>query len=122
MNIVANNIERIINEKGYKKNAVARRAGISDHKLSDMLGGRAVIRAEIIPNLSTQILRKSRKHKRFRGFFCPNKGPYPFICPLQIRKTPNECFHVGACFAPEIVCMVAVCIERDPDRRVSECL
>lgn len=51
MNIVASNIERIIEEKGYKKNAVARRAGISDQKLSDMLGGRAVIRAEIIPNI-----------------------------------------------------------------------
>ena len=51
MNIVATNIEKIIAEKGYKKNAVARKAGITDQKLSDMLGGRAVIRAEMIPNI-----------------------------------------------------------------------
>lgn len=51
MNIVAQNIERIIQEKGYKKYAVARRAGITDQKLSDMLGGRAIIRAEMIPNI-----------------------------------------------------------------------
>ena len=50
MNVVATNIARIIDEKGFKKNAIARRAGISDQKLSDMLNGRAVIRAEMIPN------------------------------------------------------------------------
>lgn len=51
MNIVAENIERIIEERGYKKKVVARRAGITDQKLSDMLAGRAVIRAEMIPNI-----------------------------------------------------------------------
>ena len=51
MNLVATNIERIIAEKGYKKNAVAKRAGISGQKLSDMLNGRAIIRAEIVPNI-----------------------------------------------------------------------
>lgn len=51
MNVVAANIERIIKEKGFKKNAVASRAGITDQKLSDMLAGRAVIRAEIVPRL-----------------------------------------------------------------------
>jgi len=51
MNLVAENIERIIEEKGMKKKVVARRAGITDQKLSDMLAGRAVIRAEIIPNI-----------------------------------------------------------------------
>ncbi len=50
MNIVASNIERIIQSKGFKKNAVARRAGITNQKLSDMLAGRAVIRAEMVPN------------------------------------------------------------------------
>ena len=49
MSIVAENIERIINEKGYKKSFVARRAGITTQKLSDMLNGRAIIRAEMVP-------------------------------------------------------------------------
>ena len=51
MNVVASNIERIIHEKGYKKNAVATRAGITGQKLCDMLAGRAIIRAEMVPNL-----------------------------------------------------------------------
>lgn len=50
MNIVAENLERIISEKGLKKGAVAKMAGITDQKLSDMLAGRAVIRSEIIPS------------------------------------------------------------------------
>ncbi len=51
MNIVAVNLERIISERGMKKTAVARMAGITDQKLCDMLNGRAVIRAEMIPSL-----------------------------------------------------------------------
>lgn len=49
MSTIAETIEKIIAEKGYKKKAVAQRAGISDQKLSDMLSGRAIIRADMIP-------------------------------------------------------------------------
>lgn len=51
MSTIAENIERIIDEKGYKKKVIAERAGISAQKLSDMLNGRSVIRAEMIPSI-----------------------------------------------------------------------
>jgi len=49
MNTVATNLERIIAEKGYKKKVVAQRAGITAQNLSDMLKGRKIIRADMIP-------------------------------------------------------------------------
>lgn len=51
MNIVAYNLDRIIQEKGYKQGAVARKAGLTVQKMSNMMRGRAVIRAEQVPNL-----------------------------------------------------------------------
>lgn len=51
MKNIANNIQEIIDEKGLKKYAVARMAGISGQKLSDMLAGRATIKAEHVPPL-----------------------------------------------------------------------
>ena len=44
--VFVGDVERIIAEKGYKKNAVAKRVGISGQKLSDMLNGRAIIRKD----------------------------------------------------------------------------
>lgn len=50
--IVQANIERIIEEKGLKKTGVAARAGFTLQQLSDMLGGRKIIKASMIPALS----------------------------------------------------------------------
>ena len=42
---VAENIERIINEKGLKKAFVAQKAGCTAQMLSDMISGRKIIKA-----------------------------------------------------------------------------
>ena len=42
---VAENIQRIINEKGLKQVYVAEKAGYTAHLLSDMLAGRKIIKA-----------------------------------------------------------------------------
>ena len=42
---IAENIERIINEKGLKKAFVAQKAGCTAQMLSDMISGRKIIRA-----------------------------------------------------------------------------
>lgn len=52
MSIVSANIRNIIAQKGYKQNAVAQRAGMSQKSLSSMLHGRKVIRADMIPALA----------------------------------------------------------------------
>lgn len=51
MQNIAENIREIIDEKGLKQCAVAKRAGFTAQKLSDMLAGRAVIKAENVPPL-----------------------------------------------------------------------
>ena len=52
MTLVQGNLERIIEEKGLVKKGVAKRAGISAQALSDILAGRKVIRADMIPSLA----------------------------------------------------------------------
>ena len=52
MTTVQRNLVRIIDEKDLKKKAVARRAGITGQALSDIIAGRKVIRADIIPALA----------------------------------------------------------------------
>lgn len=42
---IAENIERIINEKGLKKAFVAQKAGCTAQMLSDMISGRRIIKA-----------------------------------------------------------------------------
>lgn len=42
---IAENIERIINEKGLKKAFVAQKAGCTAQMLSDMISGRKIIKA-----------------------------------------------------------------------------
>ena len=42
----------IINQKGLKQSAIARKLGISDQKFSDMLNGRRIIKACDIPSLA----------------------------------------------------------------------
>ena len=41
---VAENIQRIINEKGLKQVYVAEKAGYTEHMLSDMIVGRKIIK------------------------------------------------------------------------------
>lgn len=52
MSIVAQNVRRILAEKGYKQCAIAEKSGIPPRSLSDMLNERRVIRAETIPLLA----------------------------------------------------------------------
>ena len=52
MTIVQTNLRRIIVEKDLKKKAVATRAGITQQAFSDILAGRKVIRADMIPALA----------------------------------------------------------------------
>ena len=52
MSIVAQNVRRILTEKGFKQCAIAEKSGIPPRSLSDMLNERRVIRAETIPLLA----------------------------------------------------------------------
>lgn len=55
MTLVQGNLARIIEEKGLVKKGVAKRAGISAQNLSDILVGRKVIRADMIPALANAV-------------------------------------------------------------------
>ena len=55
MTLVQGNLTRIIEEKGLVKKGVAKRAGISAQNLSDILMGRKVIRADMIPALANAV-------------------------------------------------------------------
>ena len=46
---VAENIERIIKEKGFKQCAIARKIGYSPQELCDMVNGRRIIKVNDIP-------------------------------------------------------------------------
>lgn len=50
--IIPQNINRIIEEKGFKQGAVAEKAGFSQRELSDMLNGRRIIKALDILKIS----------------------------------------------------------------------
>lgn len=50
--LVADNIRKIIDEKGYKQSAVAERAGISKQTFSNMLNGRKIIDEHAISGIS----------------------------------------------------------------------
>lgn len=52
MTLVQGNLVRVIDEKGLVKKGVARRAGISAQMLSDIIAGRKVIRADMVPALA----------------------------------------------------------------------
>lgn len=52
MTLVQGNLIRIIDEKGLVKKGVAKRAGLSAQMFSDILAGRKVIRADMIPALA----------------------------------------------------------------------
>lgn len=55
MTTVQANLIRIIEEKELKKKGVAKRAGITAQALSDIIAGRKVIRADIIPALAVGV-------------------------------------------------------------------
>ena len=55
MTLVQANLIRIINEKDLKKKGVARRAGITGQALCDILAGRKVIRADMVPALAAAV-------------------------------------------------------------------
>lgn len=52
MTTVQRNLVRIIEEKDLKKKAVAQRAGMTSQMLSDIIAGRKIIRADMIPGLA----------------------------------------------------------------------
>jgi len=52
MSIIQKNIGRIIEEKGLVKKGVAKRAGMTQQALSDILAGRKVIRADMVPPIA----------------------------------------------------------------------
>ena len=52
MSLVQQNIIRIIDEKGLVKKGVAARAGMTKQALSDVIAGRKVIRADMVPTLA----------------------------------------------------------------------
>jgi len=52
MSLVQGNLARIIEEKELKKKGVAKRAGMTAQNLSDILAGRKIIRADMIPALA----------------------------------------------------------------------
>ena len=55
MTLVQGNLRRVIDEKGLIKKGVAERAGISAQALSDILMGRKVIRADMVPALAAAV-------------------------------------------------------------------
>jgi transcriptional regulator with XRE-family HTH domain len=55
MSIVQKNLIRIIEEKGLLKKGVAKRANMTPQVLSDVLAGRRVIRADMVPSLANAL-------------------------------------------------------------------
>ena len=58
-------VARIIEERGLKQRAVAKRAGMSDQTLSDMLNGRRLIKAKDILALADAL--EVTPNERFRS-------------------------------------------------------
>ena len=55
MSTVQRNVKRIIEEKGLLKKGVAKRAGMTSQSLSDIIAGRKVIRADMVPVLANAL-------------------------------------------------------------------
>ena len=53
--LVQSNLVRLIDEKGLIKNRVAERAGMSAQAFCDVLKGRKVIRADMVPKLAEAV-------------------------------------------------------------------
>ena len=52
MSIAAYNIKRIMNEKGLKQCAIAKKAGLTENQFSAMLCGRKRILADHLPSIA----------------------------------------------------------------------
>ena len=52
MSTIQRNLIRIIEEKGLVKKGVAKRAGMTQQALSDIIAGRKVIRADMVPPIA----------------------------------------------------------------------
>lgn len=55
MSIVQRNIIRIIDDKGLVKKKVAKRANMKPQALSDIMAGRKVIRADMVPSIASAL-------------------------------------------------------------------
>lgn len=55
MSTVQKNVIRIIDEKGLLKKGVAKRAGMTPQALTDVIAGRRVIRADMVPALANAL-------------------------------------------------------------------
>ena len=55
MALVKENLIRVIDEKGLVKKGVAKRAGLTQQGLSDIIAGRKVIRADMVPSLAAAV-------------------------------------------------------------------
>lgn len=53
--IIIDNIEAIIKQKGYLQKAVAERAGFSEQAFSNMLNGRRIIKSQDIPRIANAL-------------------------------------------------------------------
>lgn len=49
------NIQRIISEKGYKQNAIAKKAGLTDQQLTDIIKGRRIIKVSDITAIAAAL-------------------------------------------------------------------
>ena len=52
MSVIQQNIIRVIDEKMLLKKGVAKRAGMTQQALSDIIAGRKVIRADMVPPIA----------------------------------------------------------------------
>lgn len=53
--VLISNIKNVIHEKGYIQSAVAKRAGLNPKTFSNMLNGRANIKAIDVPNIANAL-------------------------------------------------------------------
>ena len=52
---VANNIRRVIAQKGLVQKVVAERSGFTEQQFTDMLNGRKIIRADYVPRIAESL-------------------------------------------------------------------
>lgn len=49
---VANNIRKVVAQKGMVQKVVAERSGFTEQQFTDMLNGRKIIRADYVPKIA----------------------------------------------------------------------
>lgn len=53
--LLQSNIRRLIKKKGLKQRAVAEWCGLTDAQFSDLLTGRKILRADMLPRIATAL-------------------------------------------------------------------